>query len=320
MKFKNYLFVVVCLYVGGSFPAKRSPEVYNYGAQQNPTDKSLRKHSLPFISSDTFRFFADHTYDECGDLNTDHVKKGETIYVSGWFLQSFFEDKHPKIKEKYILISSNSDIDIDEYFLPFLEDSNLHYFLSTNTIIKHPKLITIPIGIANSFWSHGKTDTINAAIGKYNSHNKSFLLSSCFDCRTNRKIRLPIFNFFANKSFCKTFINAEGTPRYDYATYLSFLGSSYFTLSPFGNGLDCYRVWEACLLGCIPIVQSSPLDHLYKDLPILIVDSFFDIDESFLNNQLSEIERNIVLNKYNMQKLYFFYWQQKIKFLQLDIC
>lgn len=318
MKLKLVLLLGVFFY-NDIYAVKMSPEVYNYGAQQNPTSNQARKHSLPFISSDTFRFFANHTYDECGDLNTDYVKRGDTVYVSGWFLQSFFKNKHHKIKEKYILISGNSDIDIDEYFLPFLEDSNLQYFLSTNTVIKHPKLITIPIGIANSFWNHGNIDILNDAMGKYNIHNKSFLLSLCFDCRTNKKVRQPVYDFFVNKPFCKTFINAEGTQKHDYATYLSFLGSSCFTLSPFGNGLDCYRVWEACLLGCIPIVQSSSLDDLYKDLPILIVDSFFDINERFLNKKLTEIKLDHMHNKYNMEKLYFFYWQQKIKKLQFDI-
>jgi hypothetical protein len=42
-----------------------------------------------------------------------------------------------------------------------------------------------------------------------------------------------------------------------------------FVLSPFGNGYDCHRTWEALLLGCIPIMKKSRIDSLFKYLPVL---------------------------------------------------
>ena len=35
-----------------------------------------------------------------------------------------------------------------------------------------------------------------------------------------------------------------------------------FIVSPHRNGLDCHRTWEALVLGCIPIVKTSPIDDL----------------------------------------------------------
>lgn len=49
---------------------------------------------------------------------------------------------------------------------------------------------------------------------------------------------------------------------------------SQFVASPHGEGLDCYRTWEALALGAIPIVKSSTLDQLYIDLPVVIVESW----------------------------------------------
>ena len=43
-----------------------------------------------------------------------------------------------------------------------------------------------------------------------------------------------------------------------------------FILSPPGAGFDCHRTWEALYLGAIPIVKTSSLDPLYKDLPVVI--------------------------------------------------
>jgi len=44
-------------------------------------------------------------------------------------------------------------------------------------------------------------------------------------------------------------------------------------VSPVGHGLDAHRTWEAVSLGCIVLVESSPLDSLYTDneLPVAIM-------------------------------------------------
>lgn len=41
------------------------------------------------------------------------------------------------------------------------------------------------------------------------------------------------------------------------APYASLLRSSPFVLSPRGRGVDCYRHWEALLVGSVPVVQPS---------------------------------------------------------------
>jgi hypothetical protein len=50
-----------------------------------------------------------------------------------------------------------------------------------------------------------------------------------------------------------------------------------FVISPHGKGLDCYRTWEALLMGCIPIVRRSAIDPLYRGLPVAIVDDWDEI-------------------------------------------
>ena len=57
-----------------------------------------------------------------------------------------------------------------------------------------------------------------------------------------------------------------------------------FVISPLGHGMDCHRTWEALILDCIVIVQTSHLDSLYADLPVLIVDEWSDITESLLTS------------------------------------
>lgn len=52
-----------------------------------------------------------------------------------------------------------------------------------------------------------------------------------------------------------------------------------FEASPQGNGMDCFRTWEALALGTVPIVRRSPLDRLYRahGLPVAIVEDWEEV-------------------------------------------
>lgn len=54
-------------------------------------------------------------------------------------------------------------------------------------------------------------------------------------------------------------------------------GEYAFSVSPHGNGYDCHRTWEDLILGMIVIVKTSPIDHLYDGLPVVIVRSWDEI-------------------------------------------
>ena len=52
-----------------------------------------------------------------------------------------------------------------------------------------------------------------------------------------------------------------------------------FVVSPHGRGLDCFRTWEALLMGAIPIVKHSPIDGLYDGFPVVFVEDWSAINE-----------------------------------------
>ena len=86
-----------------------------------------------------------------------------------------------------------------------------------------------------------------------------------------------------------------------------------FVVSPFGNGLDTHRIWEALILGCIPIVCTSPLDRLYEDLPILIINDWNDVNVKLLQDTIRIFKDKHQKGKYNYDKLLLSYWIKKIK-------
>ena len=73
--------------------------------------------------------------------------------------------------------------------------------------------------------------------------------------------------------------------------YKSFkLMESYsFTLCPRGAGIDTHRLFEALALKTIPIVESSSIDDIHYMLPIIIVEKWEDLNETFLRNELERL-------------------------------
>ena len=51
-----------------------------------------------------------------------------------------------------------------------------------------------------------------------------------------------------------------------------------------------HRIWEALYLGVIPIVQTSALDELLEDLPVLIVRDFEDVTETLLSETYTKCQ------------------------------
>merc|ERR1711997_73620 len=89
-----------------------------------------------------------------------------------------------------------------------------------------------------------------------------------------------------------------------------------FSLSPFGNGLDCHRTYESLLFGNIVIVQTSPLDILYTkhDLPVVIINDFNEINKTMLNYWYNKYKNKTYLKNSNTRyKLTSNYWISYIK-------
>ena len=84
-----------------------------------------------------------------------------------------------------------------------------------------------------------------------------------------------------------------------------------YVISPHGNGLDCYRTWEAIHLGCIPIVKKSSLSEagLYDDLPVLIVHEWKHITKELLDEYYLKLSN---MFKSPLPKLTIIYWKNKI--------
>lgn len=287
------------------------PSIYRH--QEEPLDNAHRYPSFPYMSGDTFRGVATIFVDELRmPLNPDDVKDGDIIFLKPILKEYFFTEVHPRIRAKYILISHNCDFSSPGKFRHILDDENLIAWFTVNPDVQdHPKLIGIPIGLANKYWPYGNADLFHQLRPALLSIEKDKLLYLNVTFKNNQDARMEMGQLFYNKPYCYFVPQHERKPWHE---YLKDIARSKFVLSPHGAGLDCYRTWEAMWLGSIPVVKKSTLDPMYEDLPVIIVNDWKEVTEEFLLKKWHEMKSKT----YNLEKLYAAWWINRIKTVQSE--
>lgn len=265
-----------------------------------------RPPSTPYISGDTFRFFADYAYDELDtSLDPALIPPGSTLFVKTDYLDRFFQLIHPAIVHPYILITHNSDDSAPGPYAKFLDDSKLLAWFGQNYDgTPHPKMHPIPIGLANAHWKHGKFQKLHE-IQKLNL-SKKHLAYMNISIQTFANERKLAYEALIQAPFCRAKSNRP------YEKFLKDIATAHFTISPRGNGLDTHRLWEALYLGSIPIVKTSSLDPLYENLPILIIQNWESLTEAYLNEKIQEIRQR----QHDLSPLMIDYWINQINVLR----
>jgi len=272
-----------------------------------------KKANYPYFSGHIFRYLCDFVFEKTNcKFKVANVCDGDTILVGNKsnILDYFFRHIHPKIKAKYILVTHNGlCLGGLERYRKYLEDDTIVAWFGKNMTIEHEKAFPIPVGL--NPWS-AKKKFIDAALEKLPAKKNILLyMNFALGAKKNRRgpIRRNVYNMFKNKKFCTK------ARKKKLQAYLLDLARSKFVLSPEGNGIDCFRTWEAMLLGSIPVVLTSKLDPLFEDLPVLIVEDWEDITEEFLMKKYEEMNSK----EYNIGKLYTDYWLEKIGVVQEEI-
>jgi hypothetical protein len=249
---------------------------------------------------------------------------GCTIYICNSAIPSFNEIID-KIPYKFIIVSGDCDeccpmelFSTELDFETFIQDDKIIHWFSQNLIIKHPKMTQIPIGldyhtmINSNVWGE-QLSSLEQEKQLLNLRNKSKPFYQ-------RKYKIySNFHHFTHSKFGKDRVDAIDNIPKDLIYYeptkvdriISWQNQIEYTFvaSPHGNGLDCHRTWEALCLNCIVIVKTSPLDDLYKDLPVLIVPDWSSITESVLLETVHQFKNK----KFLYEKLNLSYWINTIQ-------
>jgi hypothetical protein len=260
---------------------------------------------------------------------------GMSIYVCSDSLSYFVAFILPKIRNRFTLVSGDSDMCVPKEVL----SSELFNMLVTNPFLirwfaqnavnfsENPLIVQLPIGLDYHTISNSPNHPWSIpGEGKLPRHQENILVNI-------RKMRNPFFqkknktifvNFSKNNDrFGDRSKALQEIPRGLLSIYDSFLPrtecwkkmSQYsFVLSPFGNGMDCHRTWEALCLGCIPIIKKG-IGHnsLFENLPVLIVQEWTDINDTLLQNTMIQFKEKHMDNQFQYEKLTLSFWTRLIK-------
>ena len=188
--------------------------------------------------------------------------------------ESKLYEKLKLFKNPFKLILHNSDDSFEKEHLKYFNIPNCKKVYSQNVNVVDSRVEFLPIGIANHFWKWGKSQIVDEVIQE--EIDKTDFVYAWFQERDNRVD-------------CYDNVRREGIPivkSMEYKDYLRKLKTYKYCISPEGNGIDCYRTWEALYMKTIPICKRSVLvEHFAKTFPIYIVDDWKDLDVKDLEKQ-----------------------------------
>ena len=236
-----------------------------------------------------------HTYiNESFELDDGDILFCKIDHVNLLFDTIREEEEFKNIK----LITHEGDYSVDEAI--FLKKPKcISKWYAQNVNYNHPDLIPIPIGLANDYCPITlKIDNL------LREGTPEKLLYINHRVETYPEDRKWIYDYFKTSDWCTV-----DSPNLTLDEYKKQLDNHKFIICPRGNGIDTHRLWESLYHGIIPIVENRIYCKCLEDLPVLIVDSFKNINEEFLNNKFQEFSNK----NFNMEKLKIDWWIQKIK-------
>ena len=229
----------------------------------------------------------------------EEIKNYSKIFIYSHDIHPFFTKFFDHLADDTVIITHNSDIGVDSSCFKYLESPKIKKWFCQNRYIIHPKLFSIPIGMANSQWPHGNTQAMYNAINA--NHAKKYVVYKNFDIGTNRDKR----------NFVDAITISNGipmNPSIPFPLYLQELSKSCFAISPPGNGVDCHRIWECLLLKVVPVVEDSECLSQFKHLPVLFINNWQEVTPKMLLDKVDYY----MTSKFDFAMLDIEYWRQII--------
>ena len=231
------------------------------------------------------------TSDKFLELSTNYISRKKThiditpekniFFVKTDFLEFFASNILPKIYYPFTLITHESDYQIPGNYEHILNNSFLKKWYGMNVHILHEKIQAIPIGLANAEWPHGNIDALVRVLRKDTPKTK--LVYCNYKIETNTTERMKALKMLKGCDFIDFDFNLHS-----FEEYIEKLSSYKYVISPPGNSIDCHRVWESIYVKTVPIcLKSLPMVY-FKNCPILFINDWSQITETFLQENYNK--------------------------------
>ena len=286
---------------------------------------------MEFIQGNKFKELAEITYSPRNKILPDdydrlpntfdpsNLKECNLIYTHTMYVKTLF-DIIQHIGKKFIVITHSCDCSIEDdgimrpdghgnvaYNESFTIPDNVIRWYSKNVNTLNPKVESIPIGLENAWWAERNGDKIGLLGDQLKKLRKiKNLMYMNHKISTNSVKRNGLYEMLQDKSWVTAKRGANGV---NFNGYIDNIYNHKFVISPEGNGIDTHRTWECLYMGTIPIEKRNINNQFYTDLPICFVDDWKEVTEDFLEKEYDRIKQSA----WNMEKLDFGYWKNKIK-------
>lgn len=232
-----------------------------------------------------------------------HALPGDSIYVCTETLPVFIHTWLSLMRVPFVLVAGDSDETIDassNEFNDLFASSLLIAFFGQNMVNPRTRCVQMPIGLdyhtvmaGNGRQRHA---WLRAGDGTQPSEQEAVLKQTL---HASQSPRVP--NVYANfgamdkrgdRASAISTVPPEllvydtgSKPRAD---VWQRMATHAFVLSPFGNGFDCHRTWEALALGAIPIVRGQHFATLFEGLCVMQVSEWRDVTRENLDAFLQQ--------------------------------
>ena len=189
------------------------------------------------------------------------LTSGDVVFVKTDML-SYVLDNYP-INTPITLVTGVSDMspsqkDCDR----ILANPNVRKWIGCNITVSHPKIIKMPIGVGE--------------VGRVNGDHTTLQCLHNGRPKWDEKSDAVCIPYHGGTHGSRTL---EPTlPKLEFAEYMREIGKFKFVVCQRGNGVDTHRVCEVLLMGSVPVIEHSGLDDMYSQWPMLLVDTFNNID------------------------------------------
>jgi hypothetical protein len=287
------------------------------------------------IGQSPFRYFSSEPYFERAAYQD--IQSGDIVWLPCRFVSAFSSEVLPQVQHPFVLVISDGDesfpsecgIDIES----FIDDEKIIHIFAQNCDYsgKSTKVSHLPIGLdfhtiaykGGGNWGSPATpkkqeEELKEIITKLQpTHLRR--IGAFVDFQWNDTTQANYKRFLEwGESRISIFERLLPTGLMDFSHPMKRAelwrrkGAYAFSISPYGNGMDCHRTWEDLSLGCIVIVKTSPIDPLYQGLPVVIVKDWSEITRDNMEKWLDQYGDAFTNPEYRI-KLTNAYWLQKIR-------
>lgn len=279
------------------------------------------------------------------------IKNQSTVYVISSALPDFVKRVFPRIPRDvtFVLVTGAAitSVPFDDrqggkggkpldwsqtQFEQFIDDSRIIHWFTQNLMAKHPKLSAIPLGVDYRWLNRmeaGKGHIGGHAWGEKQTPQQQeedlFKIVSASKPWPERETEAyadfvtSMGSMHHSRDQAKAMLSKveQSTVHVEHARMdriktWEAIAQHKFVISPLGQGLDCYRTWEALMLGSVPIVPKSEFlsDELFEGLNVKQVSKWEELDVLSFEKTAPTL---VNAREAHPEKLMLKYWLDKIR-------